>query len=715
METKKHIGYNLYSQQECDDDVFVYYLVDKAGNRLIDTPFSEIGLFGIVISNKSIIPEYAIIRENKNYGVIDKTGKLVVEPKYESQSELRRHILPGIKEKEFHKYGQIEDKNLSIIYVEQRNNSSELFPVSELYAVIDSLNNVVIPFGIYNLISNAIGTLLLVRECEESFFTEHTYVIDLWGNVIADSVLRIDVISPLFVIVYSVQGTFLYNLIGQKILTIDFTQVCQPRVKIFFDYFLAIEYNNYSEPDYILYNIKGEIVPNVPTFKTIRQFNGGHLLLDGHIIYSINGGLIDLPYDYVCDFVEGYAIVVNKIETQKENRYGDYYNYTQSLYGLIDANMHEVLPCTATDLRYESKGLYRRSFDLDEDLGGKMKYHYVTIEGRSYLDDERTILLPPHLVKVHSLANGLYIVRKDTAPAMFGIVNEEGRVILPIEFMNMRINKNGYIVAFVYHNVKCRFGEWITDKYRNGDIKMHSVLVSPCGEQITNANYYDIRLFDKQSSFAIVSIIEEATEKELRGIIDLQGHEILPPAYLWISRKDAYNKSVVLTKSACGFFDYETKTLRLMTEYSCILTGTEGLYPVNKGGSINDNLSCEGGLWGFIDVAYTQAIPCEYDEVCKFEEGYAIVCKCSLYGVRNYGVINNNGTIIIPCKYKRIEKKWSFFLCENNYGNRIYIDFDGHVIEKDKGNSFDDEFSDDNESSFRESLSFITCDEAEED
>lgn len=703
MKTKKHIGYNLYSQQECDDDVIFYYLVDKDGNRLIDKPFSEIGLFGIVISNHSVIPDCAIIRENKKYGVIDKTGRIVVEPTYESKSELRLHI-PRTEQK-FQKYGQIEDKNLLIISVKPSFNSKELF------AVIDSLYNIVVPFGIYDVIDNVIGALLHVIE----FRDNHSYIIDLWGNVIADSVLRIDVISPLFVIVYGVQGTFLYNLIGQKILTIDFTQVCQPRVKIFFDYFLAIEYNNYSEPDYILCNIKGEIVPNVPTFKTIQQFNGGHLLLDGHIIYSINGGLIDLPYDYVCDFVEGYAIVVNRIEKERENQYGDYYSYTQSLYGLIDANMQEVLPCTATDLRYESKGLYRRSFDLDEDFGGKMKYHYVTIEGRSYLDDERTILLPPHLVKVHSLTNGLYIVRKDTAPAMFGIVNEEGRVILPIEFMNMRINKNGYIVAFVYHNVKCRFGEWITDKYRNGDIKMHSVLVSPCGEQITNAKYYDIRLFDKQSSFAIVSIIEEATEKALRGIIDLQGHEILPPAYLWISRKDAYNKSVVLTKSCPGFFDYETMTLRLMTEYSCILTGTEGLYPVNKGGTINSNLNCEGGLWGFINVAYNQVIPCEYDEVCKFEEGYAIVCKCSLYGVRNYGVINNNGTIIIPCKYKRIEKKWSFFLCENNYGNRIYIDFDGHVIEKDKENSFDDEFSDDYESSFRESLSFITCDEAEED
>lgn len=265
METKKHIGYNLYSQQECEDDAFLYSLVDKDGNRLIDTPFSEIGLFGIVMSNNSVIPDCAIIRENKKYGVIDKTGRIVVEPKYESPIELYPHI-PDYLKNEFQKYGQIEDKNLLIISVKPSFNSKELF------AVIDSLYNIVVPFGIYDVIHNVIGALLHVIE----FRDNHSYIIDLWGNVIADSVYRFEVISPFFVIVYGEQGTFLYNLVGQKVLTIDYTCVSQPRVKIFFDYFLAIQYDdNYIEPDFILYNIKGELVPNVPTFKTIQQFNGG--------------------------------------------------------------------------------------------------------------------------------------------------------------------------------------------------------------------------------------------------------------------------------------------------------------------------------------------------------------------------------------------------------------------------------------------------------
>ena len=88
-------------------------------------------------------------------------------------------------------------------------------------------------------------------------------------------------------------------------------------------------------------------------------------------------------------------------------------------------------------------------------------------------------------------------------------------------------------------------------------------------------------------------------------------------------------------------------------------------------------VQAKDGKWGYIDKEKNEVIPCQYEDVHHFYDGFASV---KLSGA--YGIIDKSGKEVLPCKYDAIE----FFGYEKGLWRKIksngkYGVFD---LEKDK-------------------------------
>ncbi len=59
-----------------------------------------------------------------------------------------------------------------------------------------------------------------------------------------------------------------------------------------------------------------------------------------------------------------------------------------------------------------------------------------------------------------------------------------------------------------------------------------------------------------------------------------------------------------------------------------------------------------GGQWGFVNEAGQEVVPCRYDEVRDFTEGWPGRRRCG-EGVQ-WGFVNKAGREVVPCRYDEV-------------------------------------------------------------
>ena len=85
--------------------------------------------------------------------------------------------------------------------------------------------------------------------------------------------------------------------------------------------------------------------------------------------------------------------------------------------------------------------------------------------------------------------------------------------------------------------------------------------------------------------------------------------------------------------------------------YSCSEYKQKGLYYDERAA-----VQAKNGKWGFVDRNMNEVIPCVYEKVWWFSNGYAEVKK----GEGKCGIIDTNGNEIVPCQYEAISIKDAF-------------------------------------------------------
>ena len=111
--------------------------------------------------------------------------------------------------------------------------------------------------------------------------------------------------------------------------------------------------------------------------------------------------------------------------------------------------------------------------------------------------------------------------------------------------------------------------------------------------------------------------------------------------------------------------------LCLMPLFSCAEEGEDTLYPIR-----------ENGLWGYMNRAGETVIKPTWDLAEPFSEGFAVVGAGELPD-RVYGLIDRNGTAVVPVQYAGIRDCGAFCL----FGGEKYL-WDGKIGWYDKNSGF---------------------------
>lgn len=201
--------------------------------------------------------------------------------------------------------------------------------------------------------------------------------------------------------------------------------------------------------------------------------------------------IIHLKYDFVQPFSEGRALVNS----------GD-------KYGFIDEKGNEVIP-----IRYEADLPHYSDKNIGDDF--KDGLARVKLNGKwGFIDKDGKEIIPAIYDEAGYFENGLAQVRKIREGALpsesCGLINREGKVVLPLIYANILDLKDGFMVA--------------QDNLNMG-------LVDKEGKLLTEMKYKTINEFVE--GFAKVSIWKTV------GFINRDGKEVVLPKY--VSATDFHN------------------------------------------------------------------------------------------------------------------------------------------------------------------------------
>ena len=330
----------------------------------------------------------------------------------------------------------------------------------------------------------------------------------------------------------------------------------------------------------------------------IVQQNGkyGYVNRDGQLVFSCR-------YDEVEVFWGGYASVKSG-----------------GLYGLIDRSGKEIIPCSYEEMVECHEGLIL--------LCRNGKWGFVDLEGR--------VVIPYEYEAADVFINGYAPVKKNNC---WGYIDTTGRVVIPLDYQDVEVNDATGPLYALQSGMKWgyvnRKGEKVIPfKYENASTFIDGLANVQYGGKwgLINEEGFAIVPFDYTAIYHCMDTHKWIVEKNNKiGLLDLQGHVIVPCTYSYI-----------------GF-------------YIC------GLCSVQK-----------NNKYGFIDADGKEVIPAEYDWSARyFVGGKAIVAKEG-----RYFVIDTQGKVVRNLDYKwvaenRFYKDW-LLACYR--GQEGVIDFKGDVV-----------------------------------
>lgn len=168
-------------------------------------------------------------------------------------------------------------------------------------------------------------------------------------------------------------------------------------------------------------------------------------------------------------------------------------------------------------------------------------------------------------------------------------------------------------------------------------------------------------IFDDDDSKGNVTSIDyfAAYQNNKWGVIDSNGNIVIDPSYAEMIVIPNSKKDVFLCTFDVNYDDgtYNTKALNSKNEE--IFTNYEQVEAISSVDE-NEKLSYDGsaikvqnaGKYGLINMEGTEILPCEYDEITALQgvENALLVSKDG-----NYGIVNNEGKTLLPTEYAEIQ------------------------------------------------------------
>jgi hypothetical protein len=340
-----------------------------------------------------------------------------------------------------------------------------------------------------------------------------------------------------------------------------------------------------------------------------------------------------------------------------------------NLLGFYSAKMKEILPLEfqeiimgeyTSDLMVKKKGKVGM-MDLLGNLLIPFKYEklklvheygnpkiiYATLKGKiGIIDDRENVVIPFEFEEINQVQVGVNYKAKKKGKV--GLIDKSGEWIIQAQFDDIALTKDGEFSA----SQKGKWGYFLTNDKQIVDFK-----------------------YDEPITILGPDLLVKIEKKQ--GISDRTGKEIIAPQYDQIQAFDASNRSVVVLNNKYGLIDREDNIIATPT-YDYISSGGEpGFYMVGYRSNFSNT-------FGFINSKGEEVLPIKYsyDDVkngIKLEKrndgtfnynlkkytppsfsstpDYEVVSTGNngLKIVKNYskayGVVNEEGQIIVPIKY----------------------------------------------------------------
>ena len=411
--------------------------VKKILNKKYDYKIEEISEFN-----------YYIYKDNDKYGVIDPTGKIVIEANYEKviipnpskglficYAENRSEVLNQNKEKLFEKYESVEPIKLKNVSGTLNYEKSVLkYEEDGLYGLID-FNGKEITNNIYKKIENLAPT-----EGKFLVFKDEKYgVIDLKGNKLVD--VKYDTCNSDqyyneedgytksgFIVLNKADDGYKYGYIsytGKKILDTKFNNIERALVKDDKKIYLIVSKNG----KYGLYNQSKKIIENdYQEIKYDENFNLLNLQKNKKFgIASLDGKIL---IDVTCDEIDskGIYLYVSKAGSNK----------------IYDSNVNVV------DMNYNAC-IYKtenEDYRISTLLNNNITYYGIVDKNGNKLVDEKYRYM-------EYLYKNYFIATDDNGN--FGVINNNGKIIVEMKYGSLQKIKGKNIIQAIASNGTSEF------------------------------------------------------------------------------------------------------------------------------------------------------------------------------------------------------------------------------------------------------------------
>ena len=417
--------------------------------------------------------KYYIYKENNQYGVIDETGKIIIEANYEKviipnpskeificYTENKSEVLNQNKEKLFNKYESVEPIKLKNVSGTLNYEKSVLkYKKDDLYGLID-FNGKEITNNIYKKIENLApteGKFLVSKD-------EKYGVIDLKGNKLAD--VKYDscksdqyyneedgYTKSGFIVLNKADDGYKCGYIsytGKKILDIKYNDIQRALVKDDKKIYLIVsnngKYGLYNQSKKIIDNDYQEIIydENFNLLRLQKNKKFGVASLDGKILIDVNCDEIDSRGIYLYVSKAGsnkvYDSNVNVVdlnfnasiyETENEDyRISTILNNNITYYGIVDKNGNKLVEDKYRYIEY----LYKNYFIAKDDSGN---LGVINSNGKIIVD-----MMYDSLQKI----KGKNIIQAINSNGISEFFSKKMENVLSIEKTNISI-QNDYVVV----------------------------------------------------------------------------------------------------------------------------------------------------------------------------------------------------------------------------------------------------------------------------
>jgi len=715
-----------------------FFLTDKSGKQISQNftsldDFDKAGL-GVFSTGGNNSNGYGKI-EGAKYGLIDKTGKIVLNAKYDymykfgysdSLYAVQTGELLGIVTAKGKTVLPILHKDVDYFYdvpgvvkVTTSNDYYQLYnyqgnSLTPVYQYIDNNDRgfVVQQGGYKGMIDKAYKTIIPIkyRELEDlnngkflvqDMFLKY-YLIDLNGKMV---------------------GTTPYDEMDAEKSSNDYSKTVGFRV------------TSKGKKGYLDENLN-VIIPTSFLYINILDIGCDQKMFaaknkDGqNYLYSASGKMVSkTPYNYIntSTIFDKYLLVEpmkkpEKKKKKKKKKGGvefeeefDYYDYAPSVYNLIDFTGKVVLPDVVEEytipysfnddqlLLLKSKGTWTA---YDRNLKAVLKNPQGSTESFTYMEN---------------IDGGLCMVQiggKDQGygkpeGGVFGVYNANGEQVIPLTYEDIEtIGYGNDMMLKVKKN-----GKW--------------GLLSLTGNKLTENLYQEI---DCSDGTCIVTIENEQNSTKKMGVIEAATGKVnVPTRYDYLERQYGANTYIVSLNNKFGLVD-ETGNTVLKPKYAYIksagLYDQKDVYFANIYGSAKDNyyggMDIEGGNWGVVNTKGDTITPFKFKEI-EFENdstlnvtdldgfaylmtfpslkiitdkeanfidelGYSYDNKTYLIGKEVtkdeygyptggiYGLSDNKGNKIADYKYAEIKEEGSFIGTYQDFNGFDLIDEKGKVL-----------------------------------